>query len=69
MITPTPVATQITAKVNAADLATLKAAIAASNVIALPEGKTLDNVPMFTLRQLPAVQADGTAAIITGQLN
>lgn len=68
MITPTPIATQITAKVNAADLATLKAAISASNVIVLPEGKTLNDVPVFTLRQLPSVLPDGTAAVIIGQI-
>ena len=69
MITPTPTTTQFTAKVNAADLATLIGAIAAANVITMPDGKTLAaNVAGFNLALLPHALPDGTVAMINGQL-
>jgi len=60
------VSTNINATLTAEELATLKAAIAASGVITLPEGKTLDNVPVFQLRQIK--RGNVTTAVITGQI-
>lgn len=61
------VSTNINAALTAEELATLKAAIAASGVITLPEGKTLDDVPMFQLRQIK-VGTNPATAVITGQI-
>ena len=70
MITPQiiPSPERVTAKVNAADLSALIAAVSASNVIALPAGKTLSDVTNLNLNVLPHALPDGTAAIINAQL-
>jgi hypothetical protein len=60
---PTPV--RLSAKVNAADLATLIGAVASANVIALPTGKTLSDVVSLNLNVLPHAQPDGTIALLT----
>ena len=69
MITPTinPI-TQISAKVTAADLATLIKAVASSGVITLPAGKTLADVVGLSLNVLKTEQADGTAATINAAI-
>jgi hypothetical protein len=70
MITPTtvPQPVQLTAKVNAADLATLIGAVASANVIALPEGKTLADVTRLSVNVIPSPVLDGTVAIINASI-
>ncbi|TSA40728.1 MAG: hypothetical protein D4R57_01550 [Verrucomicrobiales bacterium] len=67
MITPNVTSANFSVNVSAEDLVTLKTALASSGVLALPEGKTLDNVPMFSLRQIVRA-GHPTTAVISGQL-
>lgn len=70
MITPTtvPQPVQLTAKVNAADLATLIGAVASAGVIELPEGKTIADVTRLSLNVLPNALPDGTVAVINAAI-
>lgn len=68
MITPTLTSAQFSAKVNAADLATLIGAVAATGIITLPEGKTLADVKSLNLNVLPVALKDGTAAVINAAI-
>ena len=69
MIKPTqnPIV-QIRATVIASDLTTLISAVSSSGVIALPEGKTLEDVISLNLNILPAPDKEGNVAIINAAL-
>ena len=68
MITPTPKTVQFGAKINAADFTTLCAAITATNILAMPEGKTLADVTNLNLSVLPTALPDGTVAVLNAGL-
>jgi len=68
MIKPTLTNAQFSAKINAADFATLLTAISSAAVIEMPTGKTLEDVKNLNLNVLPVAQPDGTVAILNAGL-
>ena len=66
---PTPVTppASFNVQVTAEDLAALVAAVEASNVVKLPEGKTFADITNLNIRVFPQPR-DGKVASISGQM-